>query len=72
MYGQSGAIGVTGATTSAGAGLAFGIGWGWLVFAAFVLAMAGWALVTMLPRRRREVAKVNPSDVRRIHLRPDA
>lgn len=70
MYGQQATLGATGAASSAGAGLAFGVGWGWFVFAIFVLAMAAWALLTILPRRRREERKVNPPAVRRIRLRP--
>jgi len=70
MYGQHATLGATAATTSGGAGLAFGVGWGWLVFAVFVLSMAAWALLTILPRRRREIGKVNPPAVRRIRLRP--
>lgn len=36
----------------------------WLGMAAFVLVMAGVAVATIVPRRRRNTRKVNPAGVR--------
>jgi hypothetical protein len=37
---------------------------GWLLMALFVLVMAAVAVVTIIPRRRAAVARVNPPEVR--------
>jgi hypothetical protein len=53
-----------------GAGTASLFAWGnlgWLLMAAFVLIMAGVAVLTIVPRRRAAVRHVNPAEVR-----PDA
>ncbi|GCD90633.1 hypothetical protein [Nocardioides sp. LS1] len=67
MYGQHSTLAATG-TAGVGAGLAYGTPLGWLVLAVFVLAMALWALVTLLPRRSREVRKVNPAAASKLRL----
>ena len=71
MYGQHSMISGTPALTGAAgasAGIAFGLPLGWLVLAVFVMVMAVWALLALLPRRRREVRKVNPEAASKMRL----
>lgn len=71
MYGQHSTLAATGtAGVGAGAGLTYGTPLGWLVLAVFVLAMALWALVTLFPRRGREVRQVNPPAAAKMRLSP--
>jgi len=69
VYGQHSTLAATGtAGVGAGAGLAFDRPLGWLLLAVFVLVMAVWALVTLLPRRRRAVRQVNPPAAAKMRL----
>lgn len=68
MYGQQSTLATTGFVT--GSGLAFGLTFGWLLLAGFVLAMALVALLAIAPRRRREVRKVNPLEASQVRPRP--
>lgn len=65
MYGQHSTLAATGLT---GTGIAFGLPLGWLLLAVFVLTMAAIAVVTIAPRRVREVRKVNPAAASRMRL----
>ena len=65
VYGQHAALAATGLT---GSGVAFGLPLGWLLLATFVLTMAAVAIVTIAPRRVREVRKVNPKAAARMRL----
>ena len=65
MYGQHSTLAATGLT---GTGIALGLPLGWLLLAVFVLTMAAVAIVTIAPRRVREVRKVNPAAASRMRL----
>jgi hypothetical protein len=50
-----------------GTGTMAGLTWGnvgWMLMAAFVVIMAGVAMVTIVPRRRAAMRHVNPAEVR--------